>query len=1370
MSNLLFNDEVYELNGKKTGREIADILNRGLSSLAKNGKEKLDAMYGVKDGKIDKKSLTDTMRKEARKANQPMSIIETLKTSDGEFYQAPDAMPNRKWFESRFISVATREIIDRKLPGGQFVQVSNLGFREIKAEYTLESEDQRVTWLKEDTTDIPFVHKKDGVLQGVLQSMGAVVSISLFQHTIPNYESKTFEEKVAFIKENNLDILGYRIPTQGQNSTVVLRVVGLLPEQSGDSIILPSEFTGLTGSDFDIDKLFLVRKNMTFNSRDQLKVLNFITNNDDLAYNRMLWHKFAIYRNRLSQDFIDSYYNKNYERIENSEILKFAYGDLLEERNILVDKANSIKELRDAETNSDIINDYNLQLNDIYSQLDELKKDKAELFALRELEDAEKGELTKMIGRELVKQGFVLPFKKFKALNDFDKNIPAAIENHLFDAYRAVLTSDAHLLSTTSPLGGLTDQLKDMAQIVRDAYKQTDTSMLALFTPKQQSETKFKYANGKAGIGPFALHNSHHVLTQIADYAIRGGISSLQLRKLVKSKLSDTEIQALDLSGIFGSDEVKILDWLSALIDAHVDLAKDPYIMDLNINPFTYDIAGYLIRTGVGIQAFKYLAMEGISLASEKYLSTRVSIFNRRATSTNKVISDMIEELMRLGNISDLKTVQDQLDDKVNNFLTGKDDAIENNLFSGKELVKNRDYWLDQIAALQYLKKIKEEATILTQDVQSTQIDSRKYGTTLMDIEAFMSKIIQSYENSEAGLTFGYEKLVPYDPVDLYTPEKEDETFIASYYREGLAHILELFSDITINSTKTFRDSIYEILKLNGRPNPTKDDLKATANELYSAILGKYVFSSDVGFGWTPGNLRVMLFDNNGHSIFNDFNKLKVKYPDLFKKNPFLKRLDTIFDQSSELSNTFTSRNSSFKDTMETDDVVYSWEDLLKHDDPKVNRLARHLFVYSFYTTGFNNKMNGYNNLIPPSMMKAQNIGDKTASMDAILKGLLQRFVDESSKEELADVIEDVLAHQIYEPNADFDASVSGFKVKDNNYYSIKTKFGRGFIGYNQNKIPIYKPYVKKTDKLYKLRGVVIGDEGNTPIYTADDRRGYRKNGKFVHQYGLDEYILKSNLEKDKIDTITEADKDVISKRFNGTFVEVNSNDLYFSKFQDMVDEVAEVDAIEEVVETSKEVTPVTPATLEKLDKLKEEGEPITLADFTNNSGGAIGADSKWDQIGSEFGMINNKHYYHGKKTPTGNVEISQNDAIEGQQKVTIAAREMGRIEPTHQVRDERLIRNWAQVKYSDAIFAIAEGFYNPGDEMNYGKKAKVTQVRGGTGYAVQMAINEGKPVFVYSQSSKLWYEYKNNTFSKMTDLPVLTKDFAGIGTRQINQ
>lgn len=175
----------------------------------------------------------------------------------------------------------------------------------------------------------------------------------------------------------------------------------------------------------------------------------------------------------------------------------------------------------------------------------------------------------------------------------------------------------------------------------------------------------------------------------------------------------------------------------------------------------------------------------------------------------------------------------------------------------------------------------------------------------------------------------------------------------------------------------------------------------------------------------------------------------------------------------------------------------------------------------------------------------------------------------------------------------------------------------------------------------------------------------------------------------------------------------------------------------------------------------------INKNNFVNHSGGANGADSKWDEIGRQYGFNNNNHYWLNKKTPKGNYEISVEDAAEGQIMATEAARQLGRIEDTHQIRNELVIRNWCQVKYSDAIYAIGT-ITNAGEQLKYGKIAKIIQVSGGTGYAVQMAANVGKPVYFFEQNLGRWYRYFDHKW-EISDVPTLTTNYAGIGTRQIS-
>ena len=65
-------------------------------------------------------------------------------------------------------------------------------------------------------------------------------------------------QSLESINEELRRIIGYRIPHQEKLSTVVMKLAGFLPENYEKAILLPAEITKLTGSDFDVDKLFVL--------------------------------------------------------------------------------------------------------------------------------------------------------------------------------------------------------------------------------------------------------------------------------------------------------------------------------------------------------------------------------------------------------------------------------------------------------------------------------------------------------------------------------------------------------------------------------------------------------------------------------------------------------------------------------------------------------------------------------------------------------------------------------------------------------------------------------------------------------------------------------------------------------------------------------------------------------------------------------------------------------------------------------------------------------------------------------------------------------------------------------------------------------
>ena len=180
---------------------------------------------------------------------------------------------------------------------------------------------------------------------------------------------------------------------------------------------------------------------------------------------------------------------------------------------------------------------------------------------------------------------------------------------------------------------------------------------------------------------------------------------------------------------------------------------------------------------------------------------------------------------------------------------------------------------------------------------------------------------------------------------------------------------------------------------------------------------------------------------------------------------------------------------------------------------------------------------------------------------------------------------------------------------------------------------------------------------------------------------------------------------------------------------------------------------------------------PIRLNKLVCHSGGADGADTYWETIGDNYGVKTKAYSYKTKYHTTENkVEISDEDYEEGVKEITKANRVLSRY-GIHKFMN-LLARNWSQVKYSDEVFAIGT-IIQPGKKGSKGfyNKSQLEVVDGGTGYAVQMAIDNRKTVYVFDQEKDKWFRwsYTSLSFRELKGTPVITSEnFAGIGTREI--
>jgi len=164
------------------------------------------------------------------------------------------------------------------------------------------------------------------------------------------------------------------------------------------------------------------------------------------------------------------------------------------------------------------------------------------------------------------------------------------------------------------------------------------------------------------------------------------------------------------------------------------------------------------------------------------------------------------------------------------------------------------------------------------------------------------------------------------------------------------------------------------------------------------------------------------------------------------------------------------------------------------------------------------------------------------------------------------------------------------------------------------------------------------------------------------------------------------------------------------------------------------------------------------------HSGGCPGADMEWERQGEAYGVKTIAYSFHNHVQEGKNPKILTVDELaEGWFHVLLAEKTLKKnVENLDSPYMRNLLcRNWFQVKNAEAVFAI-------------GKLIDRHIVDGGTGWAVQMAVDSDKPVFLFFQDAMGggWFRYMPivGFESLRGDVPILTENFAGIGTRAINE
>lgn len=280
LMKVLFGNGVIDAQGfimdgqTYSGQQLHRLYNDAFNDLIKSKKQQLHDELGLDEvGRpIDEqksiKKLQEILKNEAINRGYPIQDIEGLNLdSNGNFVTPLWSSANSNRYEAMLNAIVSNRLIKIKFPGNSYVVGSEEGF---KFQENLEGIDQsKIIWTsKWNGQGLQGSFKKDGQIEKAQVLVASKFRnndgelIDLFTKKDRQYVYVTQDEQGKFmLKEDMIDpqllsLTSFRIPTSGHVSAAQVEIVGILPAQSADLMIVPRNFTKQMGLDFDIDKQY----------------------------------------------------------------------------------------------------------------------------------------------------------------------------------------------------------------------------------------------------------------------------------------------------------------------------------------------------------------------------------------------------------------------------------------------------------------------------------------------------------------------------------------------------------------------------------------------------------------------------------------------------------------------------------------------------------------------------------------------------------------------------------------------------------------------------------------------------------------------------------------------------------------------------------------------------------------------------------------------------------------------------------------------------------------------------------------------------------------------------------------------------------
>ena len=541
--------EVGKDKVKMTAEQLREEYDRLHAENIQKGIEEIEKLFMLKESTPQQrkealsKLLVEQFLKDGRYSGDMLYMV-TLNEKTGDFPVSLEDPSIRTQVEQAINSIIKSRVNKLKMKGGPLVQMSNFGMsKELKIKF-LDKEGNPL--MDRSAFDSDEAYK-----EYVIKNQGGIAH---FEVIAPAYTEEIFKkfmdkegnisvEALELLNPDLLKMIGYRIPTEAKYSIAPLKIVGFAPREMGDVIILPAEITLITGSDFDVDKEYCIRK--------ALEIVYKINAKD------------------------------NNGNISETKIAEIASGKLANE--LITEKTKGNKNTIRAFADRFVNDPYNKKLWMSEGFTEEQYKDILRKYVNIVFEVKEPS------GVDLNNNGI---FDISYAILTSESNVARALKPGGFDEHKhmAYAVAAFRIPEVREKYPNFDTLLKMDTKEIGKLIERSDKNLIFLDT---QLEYYDHNNSASSLLGISAVNSVAHAI--LVDDNIGIDLTGIFLPTIAGFQFS----QNMRLDPSIATDGASIAETLGSNVAASADAAKDPVLNFMNLNPQTFNVYTTLIRLGM---------------------------------------------------------------------------------------------------------------------------------------------------------------------------------------------------------------------------------------------------------------------------------------------------------------------------------------------------------------------------------------------------------------------------------------------------------------------------------------------------------------------------------------------------------------------------------------------------------------------------------------------------------------------------------------------------------------------------------------------------------------------------------------------------